>query len=1325
VRGRGGGLSAWFVAALALAAGVLLPLCLLGAASASAAGYVHKEEFSTAGGQVPSFVKPVALAVDPVSGDLLVVDVEAKTIHRFKPDGSADNFSALGTNMIDGQGILPCTPPSSECDGTPQNGLDFGFGNPREVQVAIAPPGSAGGTAGDIYVTQPRHSHNLIDIFAPSGAYLGQLIASSEGSFGGVITGVAVDSAGSVYVSDTAGKIHKYVPTANPVTNANNTANFTRETAASLAAGIGSTAGSIFSDKFGSEPVKLNSGTGAQQCVISSGESVTVTVNPTSGAVFSATESEATEYEGSCAAEPLPRPSIKPVAAGIKGIAAIGETVYLSREGHPTIEVWERVKLPEAITEPPSPIEVEGATLRGEANPEGIALGECLFRYQSKAEYLAAGNKFSAAAKNAPCEEPDAAGVGTGSSFVPVHAKAPLASGTEYVSELFLVNENTPPGEPVGGGTVEFATPGAQINGESASQITATGALVSAGIDPKGEATAFQVEYLSEAAYLANSPTDRFAGATVAPAFPRTIPATATGTGEVREGSKIVYGVHASAGTFGAGQAITGPGIPPGTRIKAVLSTEELELSATATAKAIGAALSATGPQPSAQQLLGLEPLTTYHYRVAATNAQSAHGPDQEFTTFGPAGPPLPDGRAYELITPAAKAGEAIPPEPDSYLGGSCSFCLPGVNEATLPLTQAAPDGNAVFYAGQPFGAGLVSGANEYLSARNTGGWGWQSLSAATISGRWQAFSADLGRGILAQSEPPLSPLAPFRGGRGFAELYLWEAGAGLAPLITVEPPNRDPGAGVNQFRVRYAAANAGAPLAPAFSHVALEANDALTEETATAPPAPPVPTNGNECSVDECDLYEWSGGHLALVNVAPGNAGTVGGAVIGSGRLLDGISNFLHEAPNTSNAISEDGTRVFWSSGATGHAYARVGGEKTLMLPGPATCEEGGSEPACFLTASSDGAEVLLANGQIDELQQAGGPTEAYAKETDLTEGKGGFEGILGASRDLSRVYFVDTKALPGAAGQQNAAGERPEDGKLNLYAYGPGGTRFIGALSGEDRSFELGRYGTWKAAAPDRVAQVSADGRFLAFMSRAAPTGYDNELRGGGECRKGLGSKCTEVYEYAAETNILTCASCDPSGQRPAAGSNLSAIRPGSSGPPFRQLGNLSADGEGRLFFESGEELVPQDTNGNVVDVYEWEPDGIGSCQRAGGCVSLISSGQGSADSMFVDSSANGDDAFFITRSRLLRRDENDQLDVYDARVDGGFGEEAAQGCSGEGCRGPLAEAPAQPSAASSSYAGPGNPKPEKPKKKKHKKHAKKKKGKKHGKHKRGGRR
>ncbi len=120
----------------------------------------------------------------------------------------------------------------------------------------------------------------------------------------------------------------------------------------------------------------------------------------------------------------------------------------------------------------------------------------------------------------------------------------------------------------------------------------------------------------------------------------------------------------------------------------------------------------------------------------------------------------------------------------------------------------------------------------------------------------------------------------------------------------------------------------------------------------------------------------------------------------------------------------------------------------------------------------------------------------------------------------------------------------------------------------------------------------------------------------------------------------------------------------------PPATGAARASADGS-RFFFVSPGPLRFQDTNG-AADVYEWEAQGTGSCQQAGGCFGLISNGRvGSAT--LVDASASGEDVFFATTTSLLPSDLG-SLDVYDARVGGGFPEPAPPTpCFGDDCQGP----------------------------------------------------
>src|SRR5690606_7657301 len=101
------------------------------------------------------------------------------------------------------------------------------------------------------------------------------------------------------------------------------------------------------------------------------------------------------------------------------------------------------------------------------------------------------------------------------------------------------------------------------------------------------------------------------------------------------------------------------------------------------------------------------------------------------------------------------------------------------------------------------------------------------------------------------------------------------------------------------------------------------------------------------------------------------------------------------------------------------------------------------------------------------------------------------------------------------------------------------------------------------------------------------------------------------------------------------------------------------LSHDGE-RLFFNSLDALVPQDTNG-VQDVYQWERQGSGTCQRPGGCISLISTGTSAARSEFVDADEKGNNVFFETNSSIHPGDPG-LVDIYVARVNGGQAQQVA---------------------------------------------------------------
>jgi NHL repeat len=1161
-----------------------LGACLLPAQALGAQQYVFETSFGSAGTGNGQFelAKHSGLAVNETTHDAYVADTGNHRVVQFDESGAF--VRSFGATEL-------------------------------ETPLFIAVDNSGGASDGDVYVGDT--TNNLVTKFEADGTLVsswgdsGQLKGSGAKEFAeftGGIMGIAVDGSGNLFVlagSANPGHLFKF----------NEAGVFIGEVATPRFSSPRGLAvdpdGNLF--KVNGVPllsVEKFKADGTDIGQVENFEATTgLAVDPSSGDLFVDIGDSINVYAFGPSGEVLPGvcfpesfDGCPPTLSGIgegdldegAGLAVDDSsgTLYAADFGAGEVLVFALLVVPDVVTLPATGVTASEATLNGTIGAEEGPEASCEFEYTTEESFQAQGFEGALSALCIP------AGPFTGSGTEAVSAQVgELGSGAKYRFRLVGSNENgSSQGE-----TLSFQTLGPSVGPGSASNVTATGALIGGEINPNGGATNFVVEYVSDAQFQANG----YDEAKSAPATPREV---------------------------GSG---------------------------TAAVKVL-------------QQLLGLAPDTTYHFRLVATNATATGtGPDRTFTTFAQSAADLPDDRAYEMVSPPEKVGEVIPPEPINLLGGSCIGCLPGINDELMPM-QSTADGEAIVYEGLPFFAGSAAGPNEYLASRGPGGWESESLSLplfGRLNGQgWKAFSSDLSRGVLYQIDPPLTPDAPSRGGKGFANLYLRDEAGGLEPLVTEEPPHRDP----FTFKIDYAGANPGGATAPVFSHVIFEANDALTGATADAPAAPD-PGPG-----EHYNLYEWVGGELRLVNVLPGNAAVASDVVFGSGRQLN--PPLPDEAADFDHAISEDGSRIFWSENASGQVYVRVDGEETEEI----------EDPGRFLTASADGSKVLLSDGCLYELETKACEDLNAGEEVS---GEGEFQGILGAAEDLSRIYFVHTAILTGE--EENDNGEVAETDEFNLYAWSEGTTSFIGQLLNSDNEVTVVRpiAGDWNPSSGSRTAQVSPDGRFLAFMSAAPLTGYDNDAQSG-ECGKAKPAACFEVFEYDAAENSLVCASCNPSGEAPLGGANLSLIlRSLATKAGMPQPRNLTSE-EGRLFFESRDDLSPHDTNGAIQDVYQWEPGGVGTCERAEGCVSLISSGQSPVDSMFVNATPSGEDAYFVTRERLVFQDKDDWLDLYDARVEGGFEEVAPMApCSGEACKGPASSPPVGQSAASSGFSGPGN--------------------------------
>jgi hypothetical protein len=183
--------------------------------------------------------------------------------------------------------------------------------------------------------------------------------------------------------------------------------------------------------------------------------------------------------------------------------------------------------------------------------------------------------------------------------------------------------------------------------------------------------------------------------------------------------------------------------------------------------------------------------------------------------------------------------------------------------------------------------------------------------------------------------------------------------------------------------------------------------------------------------------------------------------------------------------------------------------------------------------------------------------------------------------------------------------------------------------------------------------------------------------------------------MHVYDAVDNTLTCASCATDGPTTGEVPAEPLVNNTAVEKPVAQLRPryLSADGS-KVFFSTTTALVPEDTN-EVMDTYLYDTHT--------GEQKLLSSGKGEEGEWFVNASASGNDAFFVTNQSLLARDPDQLADLYDSRVGGGFVEPPPPPtvCVGDGCRGPLSGPSGGASPSTASFSGPGNPHPKKTKK------------------------
>jgi hypothetical protein len=471
----------------------------------------------------------------------------------------------------------------------------------------------------------------------------------------------------------------------------------------------------------------------------------------------------------------------------------------------------------------------------------------------------------------------------------------------------------------------------------------------------------------------------------------------------------------------------------------------------------------------------GLQPASTYHFRVVATNsAGTVVGDDATFRTRSLA-EATPQDRGIELVNPPDK-GEQNVQKPVYQALAMTTFG--DSNHMLWALGAGAPGANT--------GTG-----NAFLSTRTPDGWVSRSVVPPADrligggSSRYDLLKAsnDFSR-FLFQVNEGLGP-TPFDYVRGEFDA------SGLPDATTLYSyPDL-----VNQDEAR--------------AHILGDGTltRVITSET------------------DDGHIYEIGSGALRMVDVLPGGEPSPcgGGDVQNDRRTLsdNGKSAFFSAQPTlpcgssqpqlyrrdldlkTTELISEPFAGVAQQSEVV--AVAADGLAAVQLTASTLTAEDANSVSDLYMWVHGEGNRCLTCEA-----------TNATGKGVfaDPRRTSGAF-----VSSDFSHVYFESRGRLIPGVGSENGTG--PQGATLtNLYVWDEQDIRFVGTVAASGSGPQLSQAGT----------AISDDGEVFAFVSIVPPTTDPQN-----ECvTEGFTEvhPCLQAYRFEAASNSLECVSCSTDG-------------------------------------------------------------------------------------------------------------------------------------------------------------------------------------------------
>jgi hypothetical protein len=379
-------------------------------------------------------------------------------------------------------------------------------------------------------------------------------------------------------------------------------------------------------------------------------------------------------------------------------------------------------------------------------------------------------------------------------------------------------------------------------------------------------------------------------------------------------------------------------------------------------------------------------------------------------------------------------------------------------------------------------------------------------------------------------------------------------------------------------------------------------------------------------------ELYELADGHQTLISKTPTGDPM---SALSSPLPIDGSQNSF----DTMGPISTpSGSAVVYDSGVDG-AFLNQGGHVI-----PISVSERPGDPATPVPTggskfSKDGSQAFFLVPGSDPLTTDGGSQPG--------------ESIYQYTPDAPAGHHLTYIGGFGAPGTGFPVFVASPDGQTVVYSSADGLWAWRHGQREQLSSVQGGDTPDYKPQ-----PQLSPDGRYFAMLRSAALT--DDPIVNNATCRINRGGlqrdgHCQEAYLFDLDAHSVACASCAADRTPPAGDAQFGEPRA------------INVDDAGELFFDTKTRLVSADVNADS-DVYVYRD----------GRVRLVSRGTVGTHAVMQGASASGRDVFLLSDDRLVSQDTDNAIDLYDARLGGGF---AAQNptvnntapCAGTECHEP----------------------------------------------------